>query len=60
MTYTESQIEEAARIAAEHEVAMRVLRQIAERNRRTQEQRLASSAVTFIDALRHRHRSVRL
>ena len=52
MTYTESQIEEAARIAAEHEVAMRVLRQIAERNRRTQEQRLASSAVTFIDALR--------
>lgn len=52
MKYSDEQIEEAARIAAEHEVAMRVLRQIAERKRRTQEQRLASSAVTFIDALR--------
>ena len=52
MTCTDSQIEEAARIAAEHVRWQWVLRQIAERKRRTQEQRLASSAVTFIDALR--------
>ena len=39
------------RIVAQREEAMRVLRQIASMPRRTREQRLANSAVTFLDAM---------
>lgn len=40
------------RLSAEHEAAMRTLRLIADRKRRTQEQRLASACVQFLDALK--------
>lgn len=39
-------------LRTERDLAMDVLRQIADRKRRTQEQRLAKSCVVFIDALR--------
>ena len=44
-------IEVARRVIAEHLVAMDVLRQIADGQRRTREQRLAKSCVTFLDSL---------
>ncbi len=39
-------------LRTERDLALDVLRQIADRKRRTQEQRLAKSCVVFIDALR--------
>ena len=44
-------IDFAVQTLAKHDTAMSVLKQIAERKRRTQEQRLASSCVVFLDAL---------
>lgn len=44
-------IDVAVRVLARHKPAMDVLRQIADRTRRTQEQRLAKSCVVFLDAL---------
>lgn len=40
----------AVRVLVQHEVAMNVLRQIAQQPRRTREQRLASSCVALLEA----------